>query len=87
MDMASNDDFGIGSSLPWSRDTELFSEEQRAARLLKAHKQAVKLFDLVTESDILRPGVRDSEATLAIRCRAVRVVRRAVNVNQCELEY
>jgi hypothetical protein len=65
--MSSNDDFGIGRSLPWSGQTEIVCEDKRAARLLEAHEQAVKLFDIVTESDILRPGVRDSEATLAIR--------------------
>lgn len=65
--MSSNDDFGIGPSLPRSSHTQILSEDERAARLLDAHEQAVKLFDMVTESDILRPGVRDSEATLAIR--------------------
>jgi Xaa-Pro aminopeptidase len=65
--MSSNDDFGIGRSLPRSGQTEILSEDKRAARLLEAHEQAVKLFDTVTGSDILRPGVRDSEATLAIR--------------------
>jgi hypothetical protein len=65
--MSSNDDFGIGPSLPQSSHTQILSEGIRAARLLEAHEQAVKLFDIVTEPDILRPGVRDSAATLAIR--------------------
>jgi Xaa-Pro aminopeptidase len=65
--VSSEDDFGIGPALPPPRDVEHLSEEVRAARLREAHEQAVRLFDAVTESEILRPGVRDSEATLAIR--------------------
>ncbi len=65
--MSSNDEFGIGPSLARSGRVEIFSEDERAARLLEAHKKAAELFDIVTESNILRPGVRDSEATLAIR--------------------
>jgi Xaa-Pro aminopeptidase len=60
------DDFGIGSALP-PADVGRLSEEDRISNLLKAHWQAVKLFDLVTELGILSPGTRDSEASSAIR--------------------
>jgi Xaa-Pro aminopeptidase len=65
-DLPSDDDFGIGSSRPPLGALHL-SEDERSARLLEAHGQAVDLFAAVTELDILRPGVSDSEASAAIR--------------------
>jgi Xaa-Pro aminopeptidase len=43
------------------------SEELRAERLLEAQAKAVELFDAVAERGILAPGVRESEASDAIR--------------------
>ncbi|GAB3149987.1 M24 family metallopeptidase [Amycolatopsis stemonae] len=43
------------------------SEELRAERLLDAQAKAVELFDAVAERGILAPGVRETEASDAIR--------------------
>lgn len=46
------------------------SEDERTVRLLAAQSKAAELFTLVTELGILRAGVRDSEASAAVRALA-----------------
>jgi hypothetical protein len=66
-DSAGDDDFGIGPSLSHAPKDQTLGEDERIVRLLEAHGQALRLFEMVTELETLRPGVRDSEASAAIR--------------------